>query len=557
MGINFPNSPTVGQTYPSPPVPGEPVYTWDGDTWVGQTQLEGATGPTGMTGNTGPLGTGPTGATGLRGPTGNTGPIGASAGVWNYVANTGATSGYPGDGDVLWNNATQASATSVSVSHLDDLGNDLDYLLATAIQNQKFRLQDQANANNYQDWLISGTPTHNNAGTSTSYWSFPVTLLGSGGTGTTGFANALALIIILQTPPLAGPTGMTGPTGFTGNTGPTGMTGDTGPTGPSGVTGDTGISAGRIFYLDATDNSDISTYKKALDDPSTNAESNIAITCSGTSDVAIATFATVPGSPYVTSYPPGTSYRNIWVANSSGNAVARFHLQTYVRTAGGSETLVHDEYSPSFQFTANTTTLLSWLSTWAAGGVMNLTDRVILKLYGARVSGATSFTMTVYFEGATHASQIQSTIAIGNYGPTGMTGPTGQTGPTGATGVTGPTGTTGATGNMVDIAKNAQSTAYTTVLSDDGKMIVHPSADTTARTFTIDSNANVAYPIGAVLTFINEQAAGVLTIAITSDTLYWAGNANTTGSRTLTAVGVATAVKVETTTWIITGTGLT
>ena len=34
MGINFPNSPTVGQTYPSPPVAGQPVYQWDGTAWV-------------------------------------------------------------------------------------------------------------------------------------------------------------------------------------------------------------------------------------------------------------------------------------------------------------------------------------------------------------------------------------------------------------------------------------------------------------------------------------------------------------------------------------------
>ena len=33
MSIDFPSSPTVGQTYPSPPVTGVPVYTWDGTKW--------------------------------------------------------------------------------------------------------------------------------------------------------------------------------------------------------------------------------------------------------------------------------------------------------------------------------------------------------------------------------------------------------------------------------------------------------------------------------------------------------------------------------------------
>ena len=110
----------------------------------------------------------------------------------------------------------------------------------------------------------------------------------------------------------------------------------------------------------------------------------------------------------------------------------------------------------------------------------------------------------------------------------------------------------------VNLTQNSQSAAYTTVLADANvKHILHPTADTTARTFTIDSNANVAYPIGSTLTFINQVGAGVLTIAITSDTMYFAGTASTTGSRTLAAVGVATALKVGTTEWIISGVNLT
>ena len=104
--------------------------------------------------------------------------------------------------------------------------------------------------------------------------------------------------------------------------------------------------------------------------------------------------------------------------------------------------------------------------------------------------------------------------------------------------------------------QSSQSAAYTTVLADSGKHLLHPSADTTARTFTIDSNANVAYPIGTALTFVNQNGAGAVTIAITSDTMRLAG-AGTTGSRTLAANGVATALKITATEWIISGTNLT
>ena len=106
-----------------------------------------------------------------------------------------------------------------------------------------------------------------------------------------------------------------------------------------------------------------------------------------------------------------------------------------------------------------------------------------------------------------------------------------------------------------NIPQNSQSSAYTTVLTDAQKHIFHPAADTTARTWTIDSNANVAYPLGSAITFVNQNAGGVITIAIASDTMRLAG-AGTTGSRTLAANGIATALKVAATEWIISGTGL-
>ena len=106
------------------------------------------------------------------------------------------------------------------------------------------------------------------------------------------------------------------------------------------------------------------------------------------------------------------------------------------------------------------------------------------------------------------------------------------------------------------IEQNSQSAAYTLVIGDAAKHIFHPSADTTARTWTIPANSSVAFPIGTAVTFINQNAAGVITIAITTDTMRLAG-AGTTGSRTLAANGIATAIKVTATEWLISGTGLT
>lgn len=94
---------------------------------------------------------------------------------------------------------------------------------------------------------------------------------------------------------------------------------------------------------------------------------------------------------------------------------------------------------------------------------------------------------------------------------------------------------------------NTQNTAYTTVMSDAGKTLFH--TDGTARTYTIDSNANVPYPIGTEIKVINDASGAVnVTIAITSDTLVLAGP-GTTGSRTLAQFGACLLKKVTATRW--------
>jgi len=108
---------------------------------------------------------------------------------------------------------------------------------------------------------------------------------------------------------------------------------------------------------------------------------------------------------------------------------------------------------------------------------------------------------------------------------------------------------------FLNIPQNSQSADYTLILADAGKHIFHPAADNNARTFTIPANSSVAYPIGTALTFINMAVASV-TIAITSDTLILS-SAGTTGSRTLATNGSATCIKITSTSWIISGSGLT
>jgi hypothetical protein len=104
------------------------------------------------------------------------------------------------------------------------------------------------------------------------------------------------------------------------------------------------------------------------------------------------------------------------------------------------------------------------------------------------------------------------------------------------------------------VPQNGQTSNYTLVLADAGKHIFHASGAGASDTYTIPANSSVAFPLGTVLTFINRDS-NTVSIAINTDTLIL-GASSSTGTRSLLANGIATAVKVETTVWIITGTGL-
>jgi len=100
------------------------------------------------------------------------------------------------------------------------------------------------------------------------------------------------------------------------------------------------------------------------------------------------------------------------------------------------------------------------------------------------------------------------------------------------------------------IPQNAQSSAYTLALTDNGKHISN-----TTGGWVVPANSSVAFPIGASVVLFNNSGASQ-TISITTDTLRLAGTA-TVGSRTLAQYGLATVVKVSATVWVISGAGLT
>ena len=238
------------------------------------------------------------------------------------------------------------------------------------------------------------------------------------------------------------------------------------------------------------------------------------------------------------------------------------------------------EQIAAYAMDATTTSVLNWGyvgGRWGGfpitAGTLALTASQTNYIVVAKATGVISVsTATTNWTDATNYARVYkvvtgtATVTAGSTedhrgGPGGVHGGAGG----GASAVSSVAGLTGAISASAlntalgtgTVPINSQSAAYTLVLADIGTCIYHPAADTTARTFTIPANASVAFAVGTVITFDNDFGAGVLTIAITTDTLVLVGTAGSTGSRTLAAGGQATAIKVGSARWRITGNGLT
>jgi len=115
------------------------------------------------------------------------------------------------------------------------------------------------------------------------------------------------------------------------------------------------------------------------------------------------------------------------------------------------------------------------------------------------------------------------------------------------------TSSTASSLGYLGLPQSATTTTATLAIGDAGKHIYVKIA---GQTITIPDNSVVPYPIGTTITFIAGGLATTVTIA-NNDTMYLAGASGASGTRTLAAYGMATAVKVATYTWFINGSGLT
>ena len=356
---------------------------------------------------------------------------------------------------------------------------------------------------------------------------------------------------------LVGPTGATGSTGATGAAGTNGTNGETGPAGPGVASGGT---TGQ--YLTKVDGTNYNTQWSTLD---LSGKQDVVADVSSTeigylngvtsaiqtqlngkatpSDITTAINNLVDGAP------AALDTLNELAAAINDDASYASTITTALGTKAPSE-------SPTFTGTvAGITKSMVGLSnvdnTTDAGKPVSTATQTALDLK-ANLSGPT-FTGTVVLPSTTSIGDVTST-EIGYIDGVTSGIQTQLDAKASATSISDATTTTAARGpGYMGVPPSAADATgnYTIVAADAGEHIY----STATRTITIPANASVAFPVGTAITFVAATGTTV-TIAITTDTLLLAGT-GTTGSRTLAPFGMATAIKITSTSWIISGNGLT
>ncbi len=432
---------------------------------TGSQGIQGITGATGATGSTGSQGeTGATGSQGITGATGATGSqgiqgppilttlsqsapattndmtqgyqVGSLWSVYGYVngqssiwvctdASTASAVWQPSSSTVMKNGvpvATDDFSLGYHVGHMwYDLDTNLLYWCHTATVGAAYWIQVNSVG-------ATGSQGIQGVGATGATGSQGI----QGETGATGSQGIQGATGATGSQGIQGETGATGSQGIQGATGATGSQGIQGATGATGSKGDTGETTGRILYFNNSIASDITGYREMYGIYDGYTESNIATTATNSTPALITIFTNPIGLPGVTILPTGIWDINIYANVDNLSQPTFIYGELYVRNYPGvTESILATSSSSEI---LSLTTGLYDIPFTIPQTVVNITDRLVLKLY-TYTSGGSSKIVTTYYEGALHVSHLHTTLQA----LPGLPGPTGSQGPQGVTGATGPT----------------------------------------------------------------------------------------------------------------------
>jgi hypothetical protein len=143
---------------------------------------------------------------------GSTTNVFTSSIIGEYKIDANNVGGNPAPGHIRYDNATQISALNITIDHISHNGINIDPFIPLLLPGSVFVIQDKNDPDSYQIWIVSDVPIHSGA----DYWTIPVTLSSSAGTGTTGFPNNDSVIVAATNAAPAAPIDLVSYTQFGG-----------------------------------------------------------------------------------------------------------------------------------------------------------------------------------------------------------------------------------------------------------------------------------------------------------------------------------------------------
>jgi hypothetical protein len=267
------------------------------------------------------------------------------------------------------------------------------------------------------------------------------------------------------------------------------------------------------------------------------------------------------------------SWGKIGLSSHISGTLAIANGGTGATTAGGARTAFGATTAGSNLFTLTNPSAVTFLQINADNTVSALDAATFRAAIGAGTGTGTGTVTSVAASGGTTGLAfsgspittsgtltLSGTLAVANGGTGGTTAATARSG-IGAAASGANTDITAldqdititATGTIAantlgyrGLPQETKTSGYTLALADAGKHI-----SITTGGITIPSNGTTAFPIGTTIVLFNNSGS-TQSITITTDTLRLAGTAST-GTRTLAQYGLATCVKVASTTWVVSG----
>ena len=319
----------------------------------------------------------------------------------------------------------------------------------------------------------------------------------------------------------AGDTGSQGPIGYTGSQGITGATGSTGDTGPIGYTGSQGVEGPQGI-------------QGLTGDQGIQGDTG-PIGYTGSQGVE------GPQGPAGVDGAPGAD-GPIGYTGSAGAGASTLNELTDVTlgTLTAHEVLKWDETTTQWINSVLGPESLTGLSTVATSG--QYADLANLPTIPADTSELTNSAGFITQLASDTSPELGANLDTLTYSVTSSAGPVLLA------------GNVQVNGFAVGYLEMPQVTAanVTLALTDSGRHFY--STGSTPYTITVPANSSVAFPIGSVITFVNQSTANI-TVDKGSATVFLSGN-STSASRTITSYGTATLLKVAADTWFINGSGV-